>query len=133
MDPAGHSLSVIIYHWVVLISNFHWIINTHSTVSEMCLQPYQCMLILCFIYIISFNVCNVIYTNNSSRALSQPQCYALLRTCSEEFLHAKLNSIFVLELLLLMLSFHHQFPYIAKYTSLRIFGRAVHYAFLSTE
>jgi len=46
------------------------------------------MLILRFIYNISFNVCNVIYTNNSSKALSQPQYYTLLSACGEEFLAA---------------------------------------------
>ena len=139
MDPAGHSLSFKIYYWVVPISTELSILTAASstTISEMCLQAHQCMSILHFIY--NINEYNVISTNNSSRTLSLPQYDTLLSACGEEFLAAaacKAKPYFVLESLLLMLSFHHQLlyrVYIAKYASLWIFGRAVYYAFLSIE
>jgi len=115
MDPAGHSLSFKIYYWVVPISTELSILTAASstTISEMCLQAHQCMSILHFIY--NINVCNVICTNNSSRALSLLQYDTLLSACGEDFLAAaatcKAKSYFVLELLLLMLSFHHQLLY----------------------
>ena len=94
MDPASHSLS---YYWVVPISTELSILTATSstTISEMCLQAHQC---IHFIY--NINVCNVICTNNSSRALSLPQYDTLLSACGEEFLAAaacKAKPYFVLE------------------------------------
>ena len=121
-------------------SNFHWIIILTAASSKLYQKCVYKHINACWYFALSTTsalMCVMLFAPTihlkHCHSLSIILCWVFVVKNSYQQLHAKLNSILMLELLLLMLSFHHQLPYIAKYASLRIFGRAVHYAFPSTE